>query len=138
MPAKDITHDIVKQALLTDGWLITHDPLVVRCIDIDFFIDLGAEKLLTAEKGQQHIAVEVKSFTADSPLTAFHAAVGQFFNYRLALSQDWPEYDLYLAIPKTIYESFFQRKFTQLAIKQYQIKLLIYKTLPAEIVTWIN
>ncbi|MBA4182514.1 MAG: fatty-acid synthase, partial [Acidobacteria bacterium] len=27
MPAKDIYHDTVKNALIKDGWTITHDPL---------------------------------------------------------------------------------------------------------------
>ncbi len=27
MPAKDIYHDVVKQALIKDGWTITDDPL---------------------------------------------------------------------------------------------------------------
>ncbi|MBM4256452.1 MAG: hypothetical protein FJ147_11235 [Deltaproteobacteria bacterium] len=27
MPAKDISHNTVRNALLKDGWVITHDPL---------------------------------------------------------------------------------------------------------------
>ena len=30
MPAKDIHHDTVKNALIKDGWTITHDPLRLR------------------------------------------------------------------------------------------------------------
>jgi hypothetical protein len=30
MPAKDIYHDTVKNALVKDGWTITHDPLRIR------------------------------------------------------------------------------------------------------------
>ena len=28
MPVKDIYHDTVKNALIKDGWTITHDPLI--------------------------------------------------------------------------------------------------------------
>jgi hypothetical protein len=40
MPAKDIYHDTVKNALIKDGWTITHDPLVLRWGTTDVFIDL--------------------------------------------------------------------------------------------------
>ncbi|MCP5029653.1 MAG: fatty-acid synthase, partial [Actinomycetia bacterium] len=30
MPAKDLYHDVVKNALVKDGWEITHDPLTLR------------------------------------------------------------------------------------------------------------
>jgi hypothetical protein len=35
MPAKDIAHDAVKQALEKDNWTITHDPFYVQLEDID-------------------------------------------------------------------------------------------------------
>lgn len=58
MPAKDRYHDAVKAALVRDGWTITHDPLTLRWGKKDMFVDLGAEKLLAAEKGERKIAVE--------------------------------------------------------------------------------
>lgn len=30
MPAKDIYHQICKNALIKDGWTITHDPLKLQ------------------------------------------------------------------------------------------------------------
>ncbi|MEH2052075.1 MAG: element excision factor XisH family protein [Nostoc sp.] len=62
MPAKDIYHDCVKNALIKDGWKITDDPLSLKIGKKDIFIDLAAEKLLAAEKQGKKIAVEVKSF----------------------------------------------------------------------------
>ena len=46
MSAKDKFHNIVKKALIKDGWQITDDPLFLRVGGIDFFIDLGADNLL--------------------------------------------------------------------------------------------
>jgi len=77
MPAKDMFHDLVKRALQQDGWVITHDPLFIEWGEAEIYVDLGAEKLLAAEKGQQKIAVEVKSFLAPSVMSEFHTAVGQ-------------------------------------------------------------
>ena len=69
MPAKDIFHDCVKHALIKDGWTITHDPLRIRVArGKNLFVDLGAERLLAAEKGTEKIAVEIKSFTHSSDM----------------------------------------------------------------------
>ena len=57
--AKDVFHDIVKQALENDGWLVTHDPYRLSVLGREAQVDLGAEKnFIAAEKGVQRIAVE--------------------------------------------------------------------------------
>lgn len=78
--AKDLFHQAVKQALIKDGWTITSDPLIIRIERIKLEIDLAAEKVFAAEKDEQKIAVEVKSFINPSVITDFH-------NARLAVSQ---------------------------------------------------
>jgi len=50
MPAKDIYHNTVRTALEKDGWTITNDPLTLEIGDRSLFVDLGAEKILAAEK----------------------------------------------------------------------------------------
>lgn len=92
MSAKDRFHDVVKTALQKDGWRITHAPFTVRIEGIaDMYIDLGAEKLIAAERNGQKIAVEVKSFIGTSTISEFHTALGQFINYRYALAGQEPE-----------------------------------------------
>ncbi len=45
--AKDIYHGIVKEVLINDGWIITHDPYIIRLGGRDSVeADLGAEKML--------------------------------------------------------------------------------------------
>lgn len=83
--AKDIFHEIVKEALQTEGWTITHDPLTLKLSKRNIFIDLGAEKIIAAEKDSQKIAVEIKSFIGLSPMTDFYKALGQYQLYYLAL-----------------------------------------------------
>ncbi|WP_231395384.1 XisH family protein, partial [Dolichospermum circinale] len=60
MSAKDFFHNAVRLALEKDGWLITDDPLSFTVDGLDFRIDLGAERLLGAEKEGQKIAVETE------------------------------------------------------------------------------
>ena len=68
MPAKDIYHNTVRTALEKDGWTITNDLLTLEIGDRSLFVDLGAEKILAAEKQGRKIAVEVKSFLSFSPV----------------------------------------------------------------------
>lgn len=89
MAAKDLFHDAVKQALLKEQWVITADPLIIKIEGVRFEIDLAAEK------AGLKIAVEIKSFLSNWALTDFHAALGQFLNYRLALQMSEPDRKLY-------------------------------------------
>ncbi len=76
MPAKDIFHQLVRTALENEGWIITHDPYRIDLGFIDFYIDLGAEKLIAATKDGEKIAIEIKTFLAASTISEFHIAVG--------------------------------------------------------------
>jgi hypothetical protein len=49
--AKDIFHDIVKEALQKEQWVITKDPFGFKFGNVNFQVDLGAEKLLAADRG---------------------------------------------------------------------------------------
>jgi XisH protein len=92
MSAKDKFHNSVKKGLEKEGWIITHDPLQIVFGEEDkIAIDLGAERILGAEKSGQIIAIEVKSFLSDSAIFDFHLALGQFLNYRLVLETIEPE-----------------------------------------------
>ena len=88
-------------------------------------------------RDQEKIAVEIKTFLSDSPLTDYHAALGQFLNYRLALEISDPTRILYLAVPVVAYETFFKREFAQISLERYQIKQIIYDPIQEVIVQWI-
>ncbi len=117
---------------------MTHDPYFMRFEGVEFFIDLGAEKVIAAEKDDQKIAVEIKSFSSPSPIADFHTALGQFMNYRMALVHQEPERILYMAIPIDAYETFFCLPFGQTAVRFYQLKILVYSIEDEVITTWIN
>lgn len=136
MAARDIFHTAVRQALITDGWTITHDPFFVGFGGVDLYIDLGAEKLIAAERDNQQIAVEVKSFLGPSLVSDFHAALGQFLNYQLALEAHAPTRILYLAVPVDAYETFFVMPFAQAVIARHQVRLIVYDPQQQEITQW--
>jgi hypothetical protein len=136
MSARDAFHDAVRIALERDGWTITHDPLSLEFGLGSLYVDLGAERVIAAERSNEKIAVEVKSFLSGSAVSEFHTALGQYLNYRLLMQEQYTEYQLYLAIPLGAYDSFFQLPFVQTTIEQHQLKLAIYVPESQEIVKW--
>jgi hypothetical protein len=134
--ARDLFHQVVKDALIKDGWNITHDPFPVDYGDVQMQIDLGAERLLAATKDAETIAVEIKSFVNPSSISEFHTAVGQYLNYRRALRAQEPNRVLYLAVPSQTYDEFFRLRFIQEGVEEYQIYLLIYNVEARSIVRW--
>lgn len=144
MPAKDIYHDLVKEALTQAGWVVSHDPLSFRIGKIGIHVDLGLENLIGAEKEQQKIAVEIKGFINASrfinasKITDFYAAFGQYLCYKIALAREDPDRTLYLAVPTPIYNTFFREVLIQDVLNEYPAKLLIYNLSNQEIQSWIG
>jgi hypothetical protein len=60
MAQNDIYHDLVRAALIAEGWEITHDPYIIRISDIRYEIDLGAQILLGAERAGKKIVQWIK------------------------------------------------------------------------------
>ena len=137
MSAKDATHNVVRKALEKDGWTITQDPYYIKVGGVELYIDLGAEAMVAAEREGQKIAVEIKSFLGASSISEFHTALGQFFNYRLALEEKEPDRELYLAVPLNTYNDFFSLQFIQKVVQRATLKLLIYDEQSEVISQWI-
>jgi XisH protein len=139
MSARDAYHDVVRTALIKDGWRITADPLTLKfSTRYKLQIDLAAEALVAAEKDNQLIAVEIKSFLSPSNVSEFHGALGQFINYRIALRLRQPERVLFLAVPIFTYEEFFSEEVVEISIAENAIKLLIFDPDLEAVVQWIN
>lgn len=138
MPARDIYHQAVKHALSKQGWTITDDPLFIRIGTVEMYIDLGAEKIVLAEKEGDKIAVEIKSFLSTSPVHEFQAALGQFLIYQLALEQKQPRHTLYLAVPLATYEEGLSLPFLQSVIQRYRVKLIIFHPQQEVIIQWLT
>ncbi len=136
MPAKDTIHDAVKNALIKDGWKITHDPYTIRYEEVTAYADLGAELIFAAEKESRKIVVEIKSFISPSPLLDLKVALGQFEIYKAFLKVTAPEHQLYIAVSLKAYDEIFSQKAYQLIIKEYQIPLIIVNVETEEIVEW--
>jgi XisH protein len=137
MPAKDLYHDAVKNALIKDGWQITADPLVLKIGLRSAYIDLGADKLIAAERGVDKIAVEIKSFLNPSPISDLEVAWGQFFLYARALQRKQPDRRLYLAVNRAVFETLFNEEAGQLLLAEPGFRLIVFDPKNEEIVQWI-
>lgn len=136
--ARDAIHYSVKQALINDGWLITHDPYPIKLGGFEMEIDLGAETVLAAERENAKIAIEIKTFSGLSKVYEFHLVVGQYVDYRIALHAKEPERVLYLAITEEIYAEVFNIPFVQLVIQSLNMKLIIVNTKEKKVSKWID
>jgi XisH protein len=137
MPARDIYHDSVKNALIKDGWIITDDPLHLKWGQKDMYIDLGAKRLLAAEHGDKKIAVEVKSFVSPSEITDLKDAVGGFVMYRAVMRRLEPERTLYLAVRDSVFAALFQEAIGTLLIESENLCLVVFDADNERIVQWI-
>lgn len=138
MPAKDIYHNQVKNALITDGWKITHDPLILSIGKKDLFVDLGAEKLIAAEKENQKIAVEIKSFIGNSQVNDLEKALGQYVLYEQVLLEKQEQRILYLALKKSAYEDIFEEPIGKILLKRKILNLLVFDEKKEVIIQWIS
>ena len=138
MSKKDKHHQQVRTALEKDGWTITNDPLVVPVGIRKVNVDLGAERLLAAEKGKEKIAVEIKTFTRTSMIYDFYGALGQFRFYLRALAKTEPDRILFLAVSKDVYEDFFDETFIREVVELENLKMMVYSIIQEKIEKWIK
>lgn len=136
MPAKDIIHDPIKNALIKDGWKITHDPYTIRYEEVTAYADLGAELILAAEKETHKIVLEIKSFISPSPLSDLKMALGQYEIYKDFLEVTDPQRQLYIAVSSETYNELFQKNAYQFIIKRHQLPFIIVNVETEEIVKW--
>ncbi len=136
MPARDKVHYQVVNALVKDGWTITHDPLKVAWKTRKVLVDLGAEKLVAAQKGTEKIAVEIKSFIGANDLDDLYNALGQIMLYRTALWQAESDRTLFLALDVAAYRQIFDDPDGETLRVREHINLLVFDKDTEEIMLW--
>lgn len=139
MPAIDLCEPQVINALQKDGWIVTHQPFAIR-IDRKrggyIYADL---RLQNANQSESIIVVEVKCFDSTrTHLEDFYQAIGQCTVYTNALALNNIDTPVFLSIPDTIYQTFFQQTLIQSVIKTMQIQMVVIDLQKEEIVQWVR
>ncbi len=138
MPAKDTFHDSVKHALVKDGWTITHDPYTLTFGQKNVFVDLGAERILAAERENDRIAVEIKGFHGPSDVRELEMAVGQYVFYRSLLARYEPDRRLFLAVPYDVFVSTLDEPVARPVLEDESIEVIAFDPEQEVIVKWTS
>ncbi len=123
----------------TEIWIVTNEPLSLKVSETDLFVDIGAERFITASKGTERIAVEVKSFIKLSPVQDLKEAVGQFVIYEDALRLSVANADrvLYLAVRDETYTDVFGDNLGKMLLTNKRVRLLVFNAAREVITEWI-
>jgi hypothetical protein len=139
MPARNIHHDTVIQALEADGWTITHDPLPIAVGERHLFVDLGAERsTIGAERGDERIAVEIQTFGSPSPVHDLESALGQFVLYRALLARSDPGRTLFLGLPHQVVSTLLAEPLGQVVIANVPLRIVVFDPQEKKVVRWIS
>lgn len=136
MSAKDVYHNQVKNALIKDGWTITDDPYVLTFGQRDVFVDLGAERVIAAEKANEKIAVEIKSFRSASDIRDLETAVGQYAFYRSLIARFEPDRKLFLAVPESVFLTTLDEPIARPVLEDLAVALIAFDPEQEMIVKW--
>lgn len=134
--ARDKIHEAVKKSLIKDEWIVTDDPLVLLPNEENISIDLGAEKVLLAERGFEKIAVEVKTFDQPSLIYEFHRAIGQYIDYESALIEANEDRVLFMAVSSLIYPRLLNNKVIKRSIERTGMRILVVDVKNETIKSW--
>jgi len=99
--------------------------------------ELAGEKLITAEKDTQKIAVEIKSFISPSEIRDLEMALGQYVLYQNILSRIDPERTLYLAIREASFLKIFEQEVGKILLENKVLKLFTFNPDQEVITRWI-
>lgn len=136
MSQREVYHDAVKNALLKDGWTITHDPYLLESGLHKLYVDLGAERLIAAARGAEMIVVQVKSFVGHSEVQDLEQAVGQYVICRSLMQRRDPERTLYLALPKDAFETVLESELGRIVRAAVPLRLLVFNPREEVVEQW--
>ena len=136
MPAKDLFHDNVQNALKKDGWTITADPYTLSWGKDSLFVDLAAERFIAAEKENEKITVEIKSFIGRSQTAEMEKALGQFSLYYAVMQRTDANRKLYLAVPETVFGDLFEGEKGEIVMSDERLRAFSFSVESEEILKW--
>jgi hypothetical protein len=136
MPARDLYHNAVKNALIKEGWTIIRDPYTLEFGATDVFVDFSADRIIAAERGVEKIAIEVKTFGGMSPVEDFRNALGQYALYLALIEQSEPERHLYLAVPNEVFLTTLEESAARTVLKRWGVSIVTFDPQTEEIVQW--
>jgi hypothetical protein len=69
-------------------------------------------------------------------MSDFHATLGQYQNYQAALELRQPDRVLYLAVPQSLFETFYQNELVRYSLERNHVSVLVYDPEKEVILEW--
>jgi XisH protein len=139
MPARNVFHSIVVEALVADGWTVTADPLRLTFGDHDMYVDLGLiDSTLVAERAEREIAVEIQSFIGQSAINDLHRAIGQYMIYRTVLGEVRPGVPIYMAVREEAFRETFTDDLGKLLLDRLVRNIVVFDEVTKRVIQWID
>ena len=92
--------------------------------------------MIAAERSNQKVLVEIKSFLAESIPNEFHTALGQYLDYELGLEDFDAERIAFLAIPDKIFDKIQKIPFLIKSLTRYKVKVITFDPISETIKAW--
>lgn len=80
----------------------------------------------------------MKGFVSLSIAYEFHTVLGQYLNYRTFIEVQEPERTLYLAVKRSVYDSFFRDDATELVVTKFGINIVIINEQSRIVEQWMK
>ena len=137
MPAHDLYHDVVRDALRKDGWRITHTALQLKAR-----AESGAEELwegpwLIADKDERKVAIAVNSFVGRSNLADITQTWRQLGLSRPQLHAMDSDRVVYLAVRQATYSACFAGAEGELVLHKEHMRLIVFDPRAEVSVQWV-
>ena len=94
--------------------------------------------MLAAEKENQKILVEVKSFISESIPNEFHTALGQYLDYETGLEEYDPQRELFLAVSKIAFTKIKEIPILMTVLSKYKVNIIVFDPFEKTVQQWIK
>jgi hypothetical protein len=138
MPAQDLYHDVVRDALRKDGWRITHTALQLKVKAESRAEELWEGPWLIADKDERKVAVAVDSFVGHSNLVDITQTWRQLGLSRPQLHAMDADRVVYLAVRQATYSACFAGGEGELVLAKEHMRLLVFDPRTEAIIQWVS
>src|SRR4051812_14518573 len=128
----------VKNALIKDGWTISHDPYLAPFLDGRESYEFASERPMGAERANERIVVEVRSCVGDYELDRFAAALGRYELSRYLVRKGGLDCSIWLAIPDLVYMSVLGMDGGRELQADLRLKLVVIDPFREQVWHWIE
>jgi hypothetical protein len=134
--ARDIYHEVVKEALITDGWTIENAAYVVELPTgfKEWDEDFEYNEMLLASKDGEQIFVNPKSFLSQSLHNHFQYVLGECLVMKHLIEYEF----IHVAMPDIIYNYFKKDKIIIQNLQRNNIRLTVFNPETKRIEKWIK